>query len=417
MRGALGRVVARVSPPRLGQDFRWLWSGSSLANLGDGIMLSAAPLLVASLTRDPLAVAAAVFLQQLPWLLLGTVAGALVDRTDRRRLLLVVETLRAAVLTGLAVSVVTDVVSLPVVLTVAFLLGTAETFADNASTTLVASLVPKAHLGLANARLFGTRTLANQLAGPPLGAILFGTAVALPFASTAVCLLLTVALVSRIGSVPPPERTEQRRMRQEIAEGLRWLAAHPPVRTLAITIALFNVTFGAAMAVYVLYATEVLGLGERGYGVLIAAGAVGGLVGATSYGWLERRFSLATLMRAGLVIETVTHLVLALTRSGWVAGAMMVVFGVHAVIWGTTATTVRQRAVPSELLGRVTSVYMLGAVGGAAAGSLVGGVIAQAFGILAPYWFGFVGSLLLTVVLWRTFDRIVHAAEVGPDEE
>lgn len=414
------RLVGWLLPARLGTEFRWLWSASTLTNLGDGVLIAAMPLLVASLTRDPLAVAAAVFLQQVPWLLFGAVAGALVDRLDRRRLVLVVDTLRALVFGVLALVIVTDHVSLPIVLGAAFALGTAEALVDNATAALVPTFVPSAHLGIANSRLFGIRQLVNQLGGPPLGAFLFTVGVAVPFGVTGVCLVLAVVLISRVPPAPPAPVVageERPRMRHEIAEGLRWLGAHPPVRTLAVTIALFNVTFGAAMAVFVLYATEILGLGEAGYGVLISVGAVGGIIGAGAYGWLERHFSLATLMRAGLVIETVTHLSLALTRLPWVAALTMLVFGVHAVVWGTTSTTVRQRAVPGPLLGRVTSVYMIGAVGGAALGALVGGALAQAFGVLAPYWFGFAGSAVLTVVLWRTFDRIVHAAEVGEAQE
>jgi predicted MFS family arabinose efflux permease len=144
---------------------------------------------------------------------------------------------------------------------------------------------------------------------------------------------------------------------------------------------------------------------------------VGGLTGAATYRWLEKRFSLATLMRIGLVVETLTHLGLALTREPVVAVLIMAIFGVHAIVWGTTSTTVRQRAVPSRLLGRVTSVYLLGGVGGLALGSLLGGAIAQRWGVVAPYWFGFVGSALLTVVMWRSFLNIAHAAEVGAEPE
>lgn len=189
------------------------------------------------------------------------------------------------------------------------------------------------------------------------------------------------------------------------------------MRTLALTVFAFNVTFGAAMAVYVLYARERLGLEEMGYGLLMTATALGGLLGATAYRWLEQRFTLATLMRIGLVIETLTHLALALTREPMVAGLMMAVFGVHAIVWGTTSTTVRQRAVPSRLLGRVTSVYLLGSVGGLALGSVLGGALAQRWGVVAPYWFGFLGSALLTVVMWRSFLNIAHAAETGPEPD
>jgi predicted MFS family arabinose efflux permease len=134
-------------------------------------------------------------------------------------------------------------------------------------------------------------------------------------------------------------------------------------------------------------------------------------VGTFSYGRLERRFALGDIMRVGLLIETATHLVLALTTSAAVALATLVVFGAHASVWGTTSTVVRQRAVPDELLGRVGGVYRVAIMGGLAIGAPIGGLLAQAFGITAPFWFAFAGSALLVAILWRQFDNIVHAGD------
>jgi predicted MFS family arabinose efflux permease len=149
-----------------------------------------------------------------------------------------------------------------------------------------------------------------------------------------------------------------------------------------------------------------------GFGLLTTAIAIGGIIGTAGYGSLERRFSLADIMRVGLLIETFTHLVLALTTSPAVALATMVVFGAHELVWGTTSTVVRQRAVPDELLGRVTGVYTVAIFGGVVIGTPIGGFLAGTFGITAPFWFGFVGSALLVTILWRQFDNIVHASEV-----
>ena len=194
---------------------------------------------------------------------------------------------------------------------------------------------------------------------------------ALPFATNAACFALGALLVSRIvlrpgdqpttepATEPAPKRSS---IRSDMAEGLRWLLAHPPMRTLALTIFLFNVTFGAAWSVLVLYAEDRLGMTAVGFGLLTTAMAVGGIIGTTSYGRLERRFSLGDIMRVGLLIETATHLVLALTTSAAVALITFVVFGAHAFVWGTTSTVVRQRAVPDALLGRVTGVYTVGRV-------------------------------------------------------
>lgn len=401
-------LLDRLAPPQLGRDFRWLWSSSTVSNLGDGILLSAGPLLVTTITREPIAVAAATFLQLLPWVVFGIPGGALIDRVDRRRLSVAMNLARAVVLLALAVTVLTGTLSLWLLLGCLFVLGTAEMFADNAGSALIATSVPKDHLGLANSRLAGTRIIANELAGPPIGAFLFAVGMSLPFGVDAICALASAVLIARIAT-PPRLQREPTHIRHDIADGIRWLWHHPPVRALALTIFAFNVTFGAAMSIYVLYATERLGLSEFGYGVLITVGAVGGLIGSAAYPRLERRFALATLMRVGLMLETLTHLILATTTSALVAAATMTLFGIHAVVWGTTSTTVRQRAVPSALLGRVTSVYMIGNIGGTLIGTILGGVIAQRFGLTAPFWFGFVGSAVLLIAIWRTLDDIAHA--------
>lgn len=412
----LQRIVDALLPQHLGRDFRHVWLASTSSNLADGIMLAAGPLLVASITRQPFAVAMAVFVQRLPWLLFGVIAGAVIDRTDRRRLMIAVDALRALVVGSLAATIALDVVNLPILYVAMFLIGTAETFADNAGTVLVAVTVDKEGLGQANARLFGSRTVTNQLAGPPLGAFLFGVGLAWPFATSFVALLLAAALISRITLTPRDEALQRRRLRSEVAEGLRWLWAHGPVRTLAIMITVFNVTFGAAFSIWVLYAYERLGLSAFGFGLLMSGSAVGGLLGSAAFGALERRFDYATLLRVGLVIETCTHVALALTRSPVVAGAVMVLFGIHAVVWGTASTTVRQRAVPEGLLGRVTSVYMIGAVGAMALGSLLGGAIAQRWGVIAPFWFAAVGAAITTALIWRSLTHVAAAAEVGMEQ-
>jgi predicted MFS family arabinose efflux permease len=275
------------------------------------------------------------------------------------------------------------------------------------------SVVPKADLGIANARLQGSFLLINQLVVPPIGAFLFAIGMALPFATNAACFALGALLVMRVVvSVTPAERrTGGTSLRQEMAEGIRWLAGHPPMRTLFLTIVAFNVTFGAAWSVLVLYASERLGMDAVGFGLLTTAMAIGGIIGTFSYGALERRFSLGNIMRVGLLIETFTHLSLALTTVPAVALVTFVIFGAHAFVWGTTSTVVRQRAVPDELMGRVTGVYTVGVFGGIVVGTPLGGLLAREYGITAPFWFGFIGSALLVAVLWRQFDKIAHAGD------
>ena len=415
------RIVETVAPSRLGRSFRWLLASSLISNVGDGIALAAGPLLVASQTRDPLLVSMALLAQQLPNLLFGLPAGAMADRVDRRRVVAGVNLVRAAVLVVLAATIVGGGVSIAIVLAALFVLGTAEIFADVSSSSLVPRVVPRAHLGIANARLTASFLLTNLLLAPPIGAFLFSIGMALPFAANAACFVLGAVLVTRVVTDVADAAAERGRarggLRREMADGVRWLIANAPMRTLALTITAFNVTYGAAWGVLVLYASERLGMDAVGFGLLTTGLAIGGIIGTTLYGGLERRFSLADIMRVGLLIETFTHLALALTTSAPVALATMVVFGGHATVWGTTSTVVRQRAVPDELLGRVTGVYHIAVIGGMVVGTPIGGLLAREFGITAPFWFGFIGSAILLAVLWRQFDNIVHASEIGPSAD
>lgn len=408
----VSRLVEIVVPRRLGTGFRWLLASSWTSNLGDGISIAAGPLLVASQTSDPFLVAMAAFLQWLPPLVFGLYAGALSDRLDRRLIVITVDLIRAAVLAVLVLTIATDQVSVAVVLGSLFLLGTAEVFADNTSSTLLPMLIHRDDLALGNARLTAGFVTVNQLAGPPLGAALFVAGSVWPFLAQTVLVLLGALLISRI--VLPPhgrDRTERGRMRHEIAHGVRWAWRHAAVRTLLLTIFTFNITFGAAWSVLVLYATQRLELGAIGFGLVTTVSAVGGLLGTLSYGWITGRLSLGNIMRIGLIIETLTHLGLALTTSPYVALPIFFVFGAHAFIWGTTSITVRQRAVPSELQGRVGSVNLVFVFGGLVIGSGVGGLLAQQFGIVAPFWFAFVGSAVFVVAIWKQLVHIAHADE------
>ena len=400
-----------VAPPRLGRDFRWLLAASWVANLGDGVVLAAGPLLVASLTRDPLLVGLSTFLLFAPPIVIGLYAGVVVDRSDRRTVAIATDVIRAALVMAVAVLIVTGDLTVGVLLTMVFLIGVTETFADGSFSAMVPQLVGPADLGIANARQMAGFVIANRLAGPPLGAALFAAGAVWPYALQVVLALLAAVLMSRIAL--RRGRVERDRSRgaaaREVREGLRWLRGHAAMRTLTITIFAFNVTFGATLAVLVLYALEVLEMGPVGYGLLTTASAAGGLIGTVAYARLEAALPLGVLMRIGLAIETMFHLAFALNRLPVVALAVMVLFGIHEFVWGTIMTTIRMRAVPERLQGRVGSAYRLAGTAGLAAGAGLGSVIAGSLGVVAPFWFGFVGSALLLVGLWRPLMQIAHA--------
>jgi predicted MFS family arabinose efflux permease len=290
------------------------------------------------------------------------------------------------------------------------LLGTADVFSNTTEGTLLPMLVAKEDLGVANSRLQGSYAVCQQLIGPPLGAFLFSLGRAWPFLAQAVIVIAAVLLVWQIGARKVnPAGPPSSRIRADIREGVRWLMGHGPVRTLALIILSFNITWGAAWSVLVLYALHRLHMGNVGYGLLTTSSAVGGVLAILLYRRLEQRWPLATIMRVCLTLEVCMHLVLALNTEAWIAIVVMFVFGAYAFVWGTVSVTVRQRAVPPELQGRVGSVYLIGLFGGIVIGQILGGAIAQRWGIVAPFWFAFVGAGLTLLAVWRQVGAIAHA--------
>ncbi|NUR90975.1 MAG: MFS transporter, partial [Nonomuraea sp.] len=402
-------VVDRVLPARLGTGFRWLLASSWLTNLGDGVAAAAGPLLIATLTRDPLMISLSALVSWAPPLLFGLYAGVLSDRLDRRAIVLVANAVRALVLAALVTLMVTGSLTVVTALVALTLRSITEVFADNATATLTPMMVARDDLVVANARLGTGFITLNQLAGPPIGAALFGLGFTWPFAGQLLLVVAGIVLVSRI-ALPPRVRQEGGERPgavRELVAGFSWTFRHAAVRTLVLTILIFNFTFGAAWSVLVLYTQEQLGLGAMGFGLMTTVSGVGGLIGTSLYGLITRSVSLGALMRIGLIIETLTHLGLAVTHSPWVAGAIFLVFGAHAFIWGTTSVTVRQRAVPQELQGRVGSVNTICVYAGLVVGSVIGGVLATRFGVAAPFWFAFAGSTVFVVLLWR---QLMHIA-------
>src|SRR5215207_9530475 len=210
----------------LGRNFGKLWAAASVSTVGDGISLTAGPLLAATLTRDPLQIGVVGAAAFLPWVLVGLVSGALVDRLDRRRLMWTVDLARAAVLAGIAAAVLAGWASIPLLAAGAFLLGVGQTLFDSAAQAAIPTIVGREpdQLATANGRLLGAQTVSQQFVGPPAGGVLFTLAPWLPYATDAASFLGSSLLIARIRGRFAVERTgPATSLRTDIAAGLRWL--------------------------------------------------------------------------------------------------------------------------------------------------------------------------------------------------
>jgi MFS family permease len=405
------------APASLPRAFHRLWTADALSTAGDGFTLVAAPLLMLTLTRNPILIAAAMAAQQLPWLLFGLSSGVLVDRFDQRSLLIWTDSARAGLMAVLAVAIWTDTASVVVVYVLLFLNGLGDTVVTTASTAITPSIVAPDQLTRANARLLSTRLVGGSLLARPVGAWLFTRGPGAPFAVDAISFVIGVVLVAglprRGRAVPQP--TDPPVPPRRIRDGLRLLWSDAVLRVLALCIFVMNLTLCAVLAVLVLVARDRLGLGAGGYGLLLGSVAVGGLIGTGIVNRLLARFGTTLLLKVGLLIEAGTHLSLALTHSRWVAGATLVVFGTHSAVWSVLTLSLRQHRIDEAARGRVSAAYMVLSVGGAALGSVLGGVLVHAFGLTTPMWFGFVIVLGVFAVAVPTLrqSNIAPAATVA----
>ena len=399
---------------KLGSRFDKLTVASGISNVGDGVMGAAFPLLVAFLTRDPLLVAGATFVGRLPWLLFGLLSGALVDRMDRKRVMVVTNSLRFVAISLLAWGVATENAGLVAVYVVAFALGVAETFFDTSAEAFIPRLVETRQLPAANARLQGLEFVASNLLGPPLGAFLFAAAAAVPFFVNGVSFLAAAVLILWIPGTYASERTTTETLRKEIGEGLRWLWAQRVVRTLVMTAGGTNLIMFSFMAVFVLFAQDILDVTDFTYGVLLAVVGLGGLVGAILAPRIIGAIGPGNTLRLNVGAAVVLFTLAGLTSEVWQMATLGFLFTLVLAGWNVVSVSLRQTLTPDELRGRVSGAARVLAWGTQPVGAILGGVIASAFGLRAPFFIGGVGFVVIFLLTWRIFaNETIEAAKAG----
>lgn len=381
-----------MSAVPLGAGYWRLWSASALSNLGDGIRAAALPLLAAALTRDPVLVAGVAVAQQLPWLTFGLVTGAVVDRADRRRVLIVVNGVRTILLGALVVAILSHQAALPLLYALAFAVGVGETLHDTAAQVAVPALVHDDQLDRANGGMVLAQVAGNELIGPPLGGALFALGVILPFITDSGLLALSAMLalglpvLVRPASIKPA--ASQPSLVADIVEGLRWLAGHRVLRTVTALGAVLSLADAAWFPILVLYAGEILGLGPMAFGLLLGSGAAGGLAGGLLAARIARAVGSAAALVSSVALTGAAQLVLGLTSSWAVAVVVLALSSLAFAVWNVVSMSLRQSLVPDRLLGRVNSAYRTLVTGAAPIGALLGGALASLLGLRMPFLAG-----------------------------
>ena len=395
-------------------NFWKLWGSTASANLADGIVLIAIPLIAVGLTRSPAEIAGVSIAAQVPMVVFGLIAGGLADRLDRRWTMLAVQLLRVVVVGGLAVLALAGAVSMPVLYVAAFIIGTGEAFFDTNAQSILPALVGRERLVTANGRLFAAETVMNSFVGPPVGGLLVAIAVPLALSGAAAgYAIAALGLLVLSGSFRAERSEPRRRLTVEIGEGIAYLARHRLLLTLSLMVALGRLGSAPFFALLALYAVAPgpMGLSEPGYGLLLVMFGVGSVVGSVITGRAVALFGRPGVLTLATILFGLGILVPALTSEPLMVGAGFFVAGVAIMAWNVTNVSLRQSLLPQRLMGRVHATHRFMANGAGLLGAVTAGAVGEAFGLPAAFAIG--AGIVLVGVLGRfivTDDRI-RAAE------
>jgi len=368
----------------LGPAYWRLWWASAVSTTGDGVLVAALPLLAITITRNPLMISLVTAAEFLPWLLLSLPVGVLVDRHDRATLMWRAQVLQGSVIAFLAVLVLLHWTDIAVLAVAAFGLGVGEVVFGNASQSVLPQLVRAEQLPEANGNQYAVQTIGQEFAGPPLGSVLFTAAAAVPFGLSAASFAGSAALLARLPKHPPdtiPDGT----VRSRVAEGLRWLLGNRLLRVVAVVLGVSSFCNTMGMATLVLLVTETLKVSSRYYGILLAAAAVGSVLGSLLNPWLTRRLGQVPSLVIAMGAVSVIYVGIGLAPNAPVLAALEVGNGFAVTMWNIVTVTLRQRIVPNDMLGRVNSAYRMIGWGLMPAGAVAGGLVAHLAGLRAPY--------------------------------
>ncbi|MBP0456870.1 MFS transporter [Streptomyces montanisoli] len=369
-------------------DFRNLWLSHSVSLIGTQVSVLAFPLMaLLLLDASPSEVSMLSAVEFLPALLLGLPAGAWVERLPRKPVLIVSDVVRALAMATIPLAHWLDMLSMPLLFVVAFLIGLGTIFFEVAQLSYLPALVKQEDLADGNAKLEGSRSVA-QLAGPSAGGFLvqiFTAPVAI--AVDVVTYILSVVFLLRVrGHDAPPEPIERMTLRGEIAEGVRFVFSHPLVRPLALCAFAADLAFAAVLALQVPFASRTLHMESGAIGIALAVGSAGGLVGAALSGIAAKRFGSGPTVVASIVVFSIGAAMVPLASGtiGFAGGLFVVYLGV--VVFNVLQITICQVMTPERLLGRMNATLRFISWGSVPLGAAVGGALVAPFGMRPVLW-------------------------------
>lgn len=397
---------------RLSLDFWKFWSGQTTSNLGSSFTSFALPLLVFSLTHSALNLGATTAAYFVPYLLFGLVIGAWVDRVDRKRLMIAADLGRCAAIASIPLVAYAGILSVWWIYAATFISACLTIAFDSSEFAAIPSLVSSDDLVAANGRIMASYQTA-QIAGPLLAGLLVAVVRIedILFVDAASFLVSAVSLVSISRGFNATEAPQRKRLRQDIAEGLRYVLGHPVLRNISLMMALFNLVGSTTFAQLVLFGKERLHASDARVGFLFAAGSAGIALLGLAAGPIRKRVRFSVAALGGLMTSSLMLVAFSATRTYWLGALLWAGVSGFGLFFNINTQSLRQAIVPSHMMGRVWTIAGVLAWSAIPIGTLAGGAIIKATGNVAIV-FGGIGVIeaLIAAAFWA-FTALGHAEQ------
>jgi len=404
---------------KLGPAFNRLFSASVISNLSDGLLAVAAPLLAISLTKDPILISMLSAFVMLPWLLFAIPIGLIVDRSNKRLLITLTNSIRFIAAGLISLAITTDTITIYWLLLATFVIGTCEVATDTAAQSLIPVILDKKNFEKANSRMNIAETVIQNFIGAPLSGFLYATAIVLPFILNSFGFLIAAIFVFLIpahlishGSPEESETTEQKSFISEIKFGLNYLWNDKPLRRLVATTTALGFVYSLSSSTLILFITEILELPPKYFGVLMACAGSGGVLGAFLTPALSKKFGRGAVLSVAIFISSITVLFQGISPNVWVYGVIGFVSSFSITNWNILLMSCYQVLIPAELYGRIHGARRTFVWGVMPIGALLGGVIAHS-GLRLPLILGGIASTLISLSAFTFIYKLGNQTSEG----
>ena len=407
----------------LGHDFTRIWSASLITNLVDGVLRLAAPLLAVSLTQDPILIGALSALGLLPWLFFAIPIGAMVDRFDRRKALILGNILRALIALFIAFAVSQGFINIWLLLISVFFFGICEVLVDTTSQAVLPQILDKSNYERGNSRLQISEVIVSQFAGAPLGGLLYAVSIALPFYFSTTGFILAGLLILLF----PFEREINARKEGEVGQAklglkgdikfaLNYLYQDKQIFSIVVITTLLGFFYSLSNAIAPLFILKELNVPPALFGVVLAIGGVGALIGSIAAPMASRYLGRGRALAINVFFASFLVIFIGLSPNAYFFVVVSVLIGFTISVWNILLMSLYQSLIPPELYGRIHGARRTIVWGLMPIGALLGGVIARG-GLRLPFLIGGSIATLISIFSYKHIKRIGDLSAEIPNEK